>query len=80
MTKLKSEVIRMSGAEIRDRGKYRRLVITLFPNDTIGLRPEKTRKQEIVSLDSVYSLAVKQRVAAEKRDKLAAKKARKTRE
>ena len=67
----------MSGAEVRDRGKYRRLVITLYPNDTIGLRPEKMRKEEIVSIESCYVLAIKQRVAQEHRDKLALKKVRK---
>ena len=77
MTPLKSKITRMTGAEVRDRGKYRRLVISLYPNDTIGLRPEKMRKEEIVSIESCYVLAIKQRVAQERRDKLALKKARK---
>lgn len=66
MTKLSKPVSRMSEAVVRDSGKLKRLVITIYPNDTIGLRPEKTRREETVTLGAVYSLAVKQRVNAER--------------
>ncbi len=76
MTPLNKPVKRMSEAVVRDRGKRRRLVVVLYPNDTIGLRGEKTRREEITTLDAVYHLAVKQRVAAERRDKKEARRAR----
>lgn len=72
MTPLKKPVKRRSEAFVRDRGKFRPLVVTLYPNDTIGLRLAGSRKEEVTALTSVYHLAVKQRVAkemAEKREK-----------
>lgn len=77
MTPLNKPVSRKSSTLVRDRGKVRELVVTLYPNGTIGLRPIKTRHEEITTLDSIYSLAVKQRVAKERAEKLAKKKARK---
>jgi hypothetical protein len=76
MTELLKPVTRRSEAIIRDGGKRRRIVVTLYPNDTIGFRPERTQREEIVTIDAAWSLAVKQRVAAERRDKIAAKKAK----
>lgn len=77
MTTIKSPVRRKSDAVVRDQGKLRRLVITIYPNDTIGVRPEKTRREEIVSIEAVYSLGVKQRLASERATKIREKKARK---
>lgn len=79
MVGLRNPLTRLTTATVRDRGKTRNLAVTIFPNNTIGLRPSGTRKKrmEIVTLDSVYSLAVKQRVAkeqAEKRNKRAEKR------
>ena len=76
MTKLTKPVRRITDSTIRDCGKVRNLIVTLYPNDTIGLRPAKTRREEIVSLESCYGLGVKQRVAAERAEKLAKKKNR----
>ena len=76
MTKLTQPVTRKTDSTVRDRGKVRNLIVTLFPNNTMGLRPERTRQIEIVTLDSVYSLAVKQRVAKERAEKKQAKKSR----
>ena len=61
---------------IRDKGKVKALVATLYPNGTLGLRPEKTRqkREELISLESCYGLAIKQRVAREKAIKFEAKK------
>lgn len=74
MTSLTKPVTRRSSLCVRECGKWREMVVTLFPNDTIGLRPAGTHRQEIVTLASVYSLAVKQRVAAERADKKARRK------
>lgn len=77
MTPLRKPVTRKSDATVRDGSKRRALVVTLYPNDTIGLRPEKTRREEIVPLDAIYSYAVKARVRTEQRAKAEAKKAKK---
>ena len=69
MTDLKSPVTRRSDTVVRDGTKRRRLVITIYPNDCIGLRPERTQREELLSIDSAYSLAVKQRVAKERAEK-----------
>lgn len=74
MTALTKPVRRMSETVIRDGGKRRRLVITLCGNDTISLRPEKTRREETITLDAVYALAVRQRVASERRERISMKK------
>jgi hypothetical protein len=69
VTALNKPVTRRSDATVRDRGRSRRIVVTLYPNGTVGLRQEKTRREEIVSLASCWGLAVKQRVAQERADK-----------
>jgi hypothetical protein len=40
----------------------------------VGLRPEKTRREETIDFESVYSMAIKQRVAYEKAQRKAARK------
>lgn len=58
-------------AMVRDGGKLKRLVVTFYPNGTLGIRPEKTRRarEEAISIEAVYSVAIKQRVALEQREK-----------
>jgi len=41
MTPLKKVVVRRSEERMRDRSKYRRAVVTLYPAGFIGLRLEK---------------------------------------
>lgn len=55
----------MERAVIRDGGHEKQLVVTLYPEGTIGLRPAGTRKdrEEIISAASAYETAIKQRVA-----------------
>lgn len=76
MTPLNKSVTRRSEATIRDGGRTRRIVITLYPSNVIGLRPEKTRREELITVEAAWSTAVKMRVAKERADKNAAKKAR----
>lgn len=47
----------------------RRIVVTLERGDIIGLRPERCRRVEFVPAGAIYDLAVKLRVAAERRAK-----------
>lgn len=77
MTALTKAVRRLTETSVRDQGKSKRLVVTLYPGGLVlGLRPERTRREETITLDAVYSLAVKMRVSAERKAKAAAKKGR----
>jgi hypothetical protein len=73
-TKLNKRVSRVSGEVVRDGSKFRQLVVTLYPSGDIGLRPQGTRREERFPLEGVYHLAVKARVAAQRAEKLKAKK------
>jgi hypothetical protein len=50
---------------VRDRSVFRRLVVTLYPAGFIGLRLEKCRHEETLSLRAAYETAVKTRVMRE---------------
>lgn len=76
-TKLKKAVSRGTDELIRDAGKFRKLVVTIYPSGLIGIRPERTRREELMPITHIYSMAVKARVAAEKAEKAAKRKGRK---
>lgn len=73
MTDLTKPVRRRTDSTIRDAGKPRRIVTTLYPGDTLGLRPEKTRREEFISLTTVYEYAIKLRVRKEQAERRARK-------
>ena len=54
-------------ALVNDGGKQRQLIVTFYPEGTIGLRPSGCRKdrEEIISAVSAYENAIRQRVAGE---------------
>jgi hypothetical protein len=58
MTPLRKAVTRRSEELMRDRSKYRRIVVTLYPAGFIGLRLEKCRRQETLSIRGAYETAV----------------------
>ena len=66
MNPLNKPVTRRSEETVREAGRLRRIVVTLYPNGTIGLRPEKTRREEILPIEAIYIIAVKARVASER--------------
>jgi hypothetical protein len=49
------------------------MVVTLYPNSTIGIRPERTRREELIPLETIWWHALKARVTHEREAK---KKAR----
>ena len=59
MTPLKKAVTRRSEELYRDRSKYRRIV---YPAGFIGLRLEKCRREETLSMRAAYETAVQTRV------------------
>ena len=72
MTALKKPVRRVSTGYGVNRTQF---VVTLMPGDVIGFRDCRTRRTFYTSLAHCYSLAVRQRVAADRADKAAARKA-----
>lgn len=68
-----SKVTRKTTTMVRDRG-LRKVIVTIYPEGIIGLRAERTRKEEIVDAAWLWGYAVKQRVANERAAKRAARK------
>ena len=62
MTPLKKALTRRSDELYRDGSKCRRIVITLYPAGFIGLRLEKCRREETLSIRAAYETAVLTRV------------------
>lgn len=59
------------------RGTRRNLIVALLPGDVIELREKGTRKRWLLPVDAAFSVAVKMEVAAAKRAKAEARKAKK---
>ena len=57
---------RRSEEVYRDRSTFRRIVVTLHPAGYIGLRLEKCRHEETLSIRAAYETAVKTRVMHER--------------
>lgn len=76
MTPLTKSVTRRTDDRIQWPGGSKRLVVTLYPNGLIGLRPEKTRREETIPVTHCYSIALKARVLAEREAKRAKRRAR----
>lgn len=64
-TKLTRPVRRKTAQTVRDTGKQRRIVVTLYPGGTIGLRLERTRREEVITVEAVYWNALTARMASE---------------
>lgn len=62
------------GTTIRDKSKWRKIVVTLYPAGFIGLRLEGCRREETLPLECVYERAVKSRVLREHMERVNAKK------
>jgi hypothetical protein len=62
MTPLKKTITRRSDELYRDGSKFRRIVVTLHPAGYIGLRLEKCRREETLSIRAAYESAVLTRI------------------
>ena len=69
MTDLHKRVSRRTLAPHRGR----RIVVSLEPGDTLGLRLERCRRTEYVSIAAIYDYAIKARVIFERMQKRKAK-------
>lgn len=58
-----------SDTTIRDRGKLRPLIVTLYPNGLIGLRPLGLRREETLDVDTAWHLAIRVRVAGDRSER-----------
>jgi hypothetical protein len=63
----------------RDRGKFRAIIVTLYPAGHIGLRLHGTRREETIPIEAVYERAVKMRLALEQAEKRKARQTRRSR-
>jgi hypothetical protein len=66
MTPLNKTVTRRSEQLYRDRSTYRRIVVSLHPTGFIGLRLEKFRREETLSMRAAFEAAVQTRVLRER--------------
>lgn len=73
-TPLHKPIRRRSNESVRCAGKPRALVVTLYPNGLIGLRPAGTRREETISIEAVYHRAIRTRVLTEAFERKAARK------
>src|SRR5260370_10155680 len=69
MPPLKKAVTRRSEDLMRDRSKFRRIVVPLHQAGFIGLRLEKCRREETLSLRAAYETAVQTRVMLERAER-----------
>jgi hypothetical protein len=58
MTPLKKIVRRRSEEYIRNRSQFRRLIVTIYPGGYIGIRLEKCRTEETITIKAVWERAV----------------------
>ena len=72
MTDLTKRVKRRSFASYRGR----RIVVSLLPGDVLGFREERTRREYLLSISGAYTYAVALEVERRKREKIAARKAK----
>lgn len=69
-TELKKPVHRKTVGTHRGR----KLIVSLLPGDVIGIREERCRKMELISIAGAYDSAVINRVLREKMNKKRGKK------
>lgn len=74
MTTLKKPVRRVSSATVHEQGKNRQIIVILRPPNLIGFRASGCRREYTLTLDGCYVMAVRAHVAAEKRERVKARK------
>ena len=72
MTDLTKRVRRRSFAFYRGR----RIVVSLLPGDVLAFREERTRREYLLSISGAYTYAVMLEVERRRREKAAARKAK----
>ncbi len=60
------KVTRETRAECREAGRYRRIVVTIYPNGIIGFRAKGTRREYMMSAAWGYQHAVQSAAYAER--------------
>jgi hypothetical protein len=75
-TVLHKPVKRRSNEICRDRGKFRHIIVTLYPAGHIGLRLQGTRREETIPIEAVYERSVKMRLAMEQAERRKKREAR----
>lgn len=70
---VRREVQVLTDSRLRARERDQ-VIVTLYPNGTIGLRAKRTRREYTLALATVYTLAIRAHVDNEKREKAKAKR------
>lgn len=76
MTPLRKPVFRETDTAVRDKSKRRVLVVGLVPGDVIRIRPKGTHQEYDITVEQAYRYAAKLKGDALRREKAAAKKAK----
>jgi len=77
-TALTKRVKRVTTEKYRNGGKYRALIVTLHPGNTISIREAGRRTgEEFINIQGVYQQAARNRIAVERMEKAKARKAKK---
>jgi hypothetical protein len=71
-----SHTTRRTSASVFSRGARRAVIVTVYPDGVLGLRLSRTRREELVAADTVYREAVIARVAIERAQRKARRKAK----
>jgi len=82
MTKLNKAIQRETPILLDNRVETRdrdRVIVTLYPNGTLGFRKKRCRREYVLSLAAAYRLAIEVEVRAEKAKKKDGKDAGATR-
>jgi len=67
MTTAKSKVTRQVRGTVKEAGKDREVIVTVYPSGVLGFRAKGCRREYQLTAECCYVMAVKAHVAEEKR-------------
>lgn len=76
MTPIRKKVFRESSTIIRECGRARAIIVGILPGDVLGFRLKGTRRQYVLPIGAMFYQAARLHGEEEKRQKAAARKAR----
>lgn len=62
----RGKVKRETSATVRDGGRERQVIVTVYPDGTLGFRLKRTRREYCLSAAACFNRAVAQAAAAER--------------
>lgn len=76
MITIRKAIYRESQATIRERGRSRAIVVGIIPGDVLELRLKGTRRRYLLGISSAFYQAVRLQAEQTKRERAAARKAK----